>query len=111
MPYNLKVGLMATTTMVGSAVALTKTQSGVGEIRGPSYEKQGSGQAKTQAGWDGMRGPCYKNQSSGQAKTQAEWDGMSGQDWTKAYTESSRGSQKQWEANYKDTFHQMMMWK
>ena len=99
MAYNLKVGLMATTTVVGSAVAFTKTQAGVGDGKGPSYENQSSGQAKTQAGWDGMRGPSYKNQNSGQ-------------DLTKAYTESSGGNQIQVEGtNYKDTFHQMMMWK
>ena len=121
MAYNLKVGLMAPTTVVGSAVAFTKTQTGVGEMRGSRYENQSSGQEKTKAGGDGTRGPGYKNQSSGQAKTQAGWDGMrgpsyknqsSGQDWTKAYTESSGGNQIQVEGtNYKDTFHQMMMWK
>ena len=99
MAYNLKVGLMATTTVVGSAVAFTKTQAGVGEMRGPRYENQSSGQTNTQAGWDGRRGQGYKNQTSGQ-------------DWTKTYTESSGGRQKQGEGtNYKDTFHQMMMWK
>ena len=121
MAYNLQVGLMATTTVVGSAVAFTKTQAGVGEMRGSRYENQSSGQEKTKAGGDGTRGPGYKNQSSGQAKTQAGWDGMrgpgyknksNGQDWTGEYTESSGSSQKQGEgANYKDTFHQMMMWK
>ena len=99
MAYNLKVGLMATTTMVGSAVAFTKTQDGVGDRGGSRHENQGSGQEKTEAGWDGRRGPDYKNQRSGQ-------------DWTGAYTENSGGSQKQREGtNYKDTFHQMMMWK
>ena len=99
MAYNLKIGLMATTTMVGSAVAFTKTQAGVGDRRGSRHGNQSSGHTKTQAGWDGTRGPGYKIQSGGK-------------DWTGAYTESSRGKQKQGEGtNYKDTFHQMMMWK
>ena len=48
MAYNLKAGLMATTTMVGSAVAYTKTQPGEGNQQGSSPWNQGSGQAKTQ---------------------------------------------------------------
>ena len=71
MGYNLKAGLMATTTMVGTAVAFTKTQTQ--DIR--------------------------DNQKSGKAKIQA-------------YSESWKGKKKQGkEANYRDTFEQMMMWK
>ena len=73
MVYNLKAGIMATTTMVGSAVAFTKTQAGEG-----------------------------KNQR----------DEKSGQDKPQQYTESWGGNQNQKEGTqYKDTFHQMMMWK
>ena len=74
MVYNLKAGIMATTTMVGSAVAFTKTQSGTEE----------------------------KNQRGEK----------SSQDKPQQYTESWGGNQNQREgAQYKDTFHQMMMWK
>ena len=40
MAYNLKVGLMATTTVVGSAVAFTKTQAGVEDMGGTSFKTQ-----------------------------------------------------------------------
>ena len=49
MAYNLKAGLMATTTMVGSAVAFTKTQTGLGDRRGSVSKNMDSGQAKTEA--------------------------------------------------------------
>ena len=71
MAYNLKLGMMATTTMIGTAVAFTKTQTK--DIR--------------------------ENLKSGKAKIQA-------------YSERWEGSQKKGkEANYTDTFEQMMMWK
>ena len=77
MVYNLKAGLMATTTMVGSAVALTKTQAG-GEDKGEKSERdQKTGQGKTQ-------------------QNEERWGGNQNQ---------GEGTQ------YKDTFHQMMMWK
>jgi hypothetical protein len=76
MVYNLKAGLMATTTMVGSAVAFTKTQAGVEEQK-------------------------EKNQTSGQGMTDQQ-----AESWR------AGGNQNQGQGTqYKDTFHQMMMWK
>ena len=66
MVYNLKAGLMATTTMVGSAVAYTKTQAGVEDQRGSNCRNQNSGQAATQQDKDGFGG--NKNQISGANK-------------------------------------------
>ena len=66
--YNLNAGLMATTTMVGSAVAYTKTQAG-GEYQKEKNERNQNsghwplttGQAKTQQyieswGWITVQG-------------------------------------------------------
>ena len=90
---------MATITMVGSAVAFSKTQAGLGELKRPCYENQSTGQTKIQAGGEDTRGLGYKNQTTGH-------------DWTEAYSQSCGGNQKQGRGtNYKDTFHQMMMWK
>ena len=48
MVYNLKAGLMATTTMVGSAVAFTKTQAGREHQKETNQRGQMSGQRKTE---------------------------------------------------------------
>ena len=48
MAYNLKAGLMATTTMVGSAFAYTRTQSVEDESRGPKMGNQNCGLAAKQ---------------------------------------------------------------
>ena len=54
MTYNLKVGLMATTTMVGTAVAVAFTKTQAQDIR----ENQNSGKTKTQEyseRWEGNK--------------------------------------------------------
>ena len=79
MVYNLKAGLMATTTMVGSAVAFTKTQAGVEDQKEKNQRDQMSGQGKTEQHAESWRAGGNQNQRQG--------------------------------TQYKDTFHQMMMWK
>ena len=81
MVYNLKAGVMATTTMVGSAFAYTKTQEGTEDIRGAHYKNQGRFVASSQKDREMVGGNQEK--------------------------EKDRGPSKQ----YKDTFDQMMIWK
>ena len=52
MAYNLKAGLMATTTMVGSAYAYTRAQPGAEEPRGPQHSNHNCGLAAKQQSGD-----------------------------------------------------------
>ena len=79
MAHNLKAGLMATTTMVGSAMAYTQALAWGEGSRNTTSDKQHIGEDKTQ-------------------QHKQKWGGNQ--------------NQKQNEgAKYKDTFHQMMMWR
>ena len=66
MAYNLKAGLMATTTMIGSANAFTRSQGGEEEPRGPQHSNQTCGlDAKQQSGGLGVnnsQGPGDRDQ-------------------------------------------------
>ena len=81
MAHNLKAGLMATTTMVGSAMAYTQALAGGEGSRNTTSDKQLMGEDNTQ-------------------QHKQNWGGNQNQNQTQ-----NEG------AKYKDTFHQMMMWR
>ena len=100
MVQNMKAGLVATTTMVGSAVAFNKTQIGTGDNKG--------GQTGTQGG--GYTGP----QDKGHGWAQNKGTKAGGHDVTRGSGQVMQGYQSEGQgegAKYRDTFHQMMMWR
>ena len=56
MAHNLKAGIMATTTMVGSAFAYTQSQSAEGRDRGPGLTGQTARTARSEAPGQGSGG-------------------------------------------------------
>ena len=89
MAANLKAGIMATTTMVGSALAYSKTQAG-----------ETSGQTQGQA--QGQRTPGLTGGISS-----SNTGGGGGQQGTRTQTEVHQtGNNK-----YQETVNQMMHWK
>lgn len=81
MAYNLKAGIMATTTMVGSAFAYTRTNSG---------QPDGVGQP----GAGGPGGGAFRGYQGGPGQGQGGPGGVGGR-----------------QDKYQDTVQQMMHWK
>ena len=113
MVYNLKAGLVATTTMVGSAVAYNKAQTGTeskkteqqsvhgaGHVPGVGHG-QGGGQVQG-VGYIQEGGHAQGNRHVGAAAMDS---GQNMQGYQSVGQEQGEG------AKYKDTFHQMMMWR
>ena len=111
MVHNLKAGLVATTTMVGSAMAYNKAQTGPGDNKEGQTVHQDRGHTGTQEG--GYNGPQDKGQGWIQNRGTQEGGGHAG---TRDSGQTMQGYQTEGQgqgegAKYKDTFHQMMMWR
>eukprot|EP00092_Neocalanus_flemingeri_P000814 GFUD01000867.1.p2 GENE.GFUD01000867.1~~GFUD01000867.1.p2 ORF type:complete len:103 (-),score=33.72 GFUD01000867.1:87-395(-) len=88
-------GRMATSTMVGSASAYTKTQAGDGDMRGTHAWNQNTGMAANQRSGQGNGG--NENMSDGSSTTSSTTTSSTTTS-TKSYTMST-------------TFDQMLFWK